>query len=180
MKPFLFLAGTVLALLPAGVGAAVADSSANGFTVKISMNIQAPPDDVYRRLVHNIGDWWSSSHTFSGDSHNLTMDERAPGCLCEKLSNGGSVRHLEVVNVAPGKTLVLNGGLGPLQSIAATGSLTFQLSTAPGGTRLDVTYAVGGYLAAGMNTLAGPVDSVLTEQITRLKNYVERGNPAPK
>jgi hypothetical protein len=40
-----------------------------------------------------------------------------------------------------------------------------------------VTYAVGGYLPAGMNTLATPVDSVLTAQVTRLKNYIERGDP---
>jgi hypothetical protein len=75
---------------------------------------------------------------------------------------------------------VLSGGLGPLQSMAATGSLSFQLAAAPGGTRLDVTYAVTGYLAAGMNSLAGPVDAVLMEQITRFKNYIEHGNPAPK
>jgi hypothetical protein len=37
---------------------------------------------------------------------------------------------------------------------------------------------VTGYLPAGMNTWAAPVDSVLTEQVTRLKNYVERGDPA--
>jgi hypothetical protein len=31
-----------------------------------------------------------------------------------------------------------------------------------------------------MNTWAAPVDSVLTEQFTRLKNYIERDSPAPK
>lgn len=170
----------LVALLPSIAAAAVADSSANGFTVKITVNIQAPPDDVYRKLVRNIGDWWSSSHTFSGDAHNLSLDDKAPGCLCERLPGGGSARHLEVVNVAPGKTLVLNGGMGPLQSLAATGSMTFQLSPATGGTKLDLTYAVAGYLPAGINVLAGPVDTVLTEQVTRLKNFVEQGNPAPK
>lgn len=72
----------------------------------------------------------------------------------------------------------MGGGLGPLQGIAASGSMTIQLSPAGGGTKLDVTYAVAGYLASGMNTLAAPVDSVLTSQFTRLKNYVERGDPA--
>ena len=37
---------------------------------------------------------------------------------------------MEVVNVDPGKTLVLSGALGPLQSMAATGSMTIQLSAA--------------------------------------------------
>jgi hypothetical protein len=39
---------------------------------------------------------------------------------------------------------------------------------------------VAGYLPAGMNTFAAPVDSVVAEQFTRLRNFVERGDPAPK
>jgi uncharacterized protein YndB with AHSA1/START domain len=162
----------------AGLAAAeVADSSASGFTVKATFSIQAAPDEVYRRLIH-IGEWWDSEHTFSGDAHNLSIEEKAGGCFCEKLPNGGSVRHLEVLFVAPGKTLRMGGGLGPLQGIAASGSMTIKLSPADGGTKLDITYAVAGYLASGMNTLAAPVDSVLTSQFTRLKNSVERGGPA--
>jgi len=87
---------------------------------------------------------------------------------------------MEVVFLAPGKTVRLIGGLGPLQSIAATGSMTMQLSAVDGGTKLEVTYAVTGYLPAGMNTWAAPVDSVLTEQFTRFKNYVEHGDPVGK
>jgi hypothetical protein len=74
----------------------------------------------------------------------------------------------------------MHGTLGPLQSIAANGSMQIQLSAADGGTKLEVTYAVSGYLAAGMNTWAAPVDSVLKEQFTRLKGYVEHGDPAAK
>ncbi len=74
----------------------VADASANGFTVKLTLNVRASPDDVYRKLVRNIGDWWDPSHTFSGNSHNLTIEERPAGCFCEKLPDGGGVRHMEV------------------------------------------------------------------------------------
>ena len=56
------------------IAAEVADSSASGFTVKTTLNIQAAPDEVYRRLIH-IGDWWDSEHTFSGDAHNLSIEE---------------------------------------------------------------------------------------------------------
>jgi len=156
--------------------AEVVDSSASGFTVKSVVAIQASPDAVYRQLIH-VGDWWDAEHTFSNDAHNLTIEERAGGCFCEKLPNGGSVRHLEVLFVAPGKVLRLGGGLGPLQGIATSGSMTIQLSPSSSGTKLEVTYAVGGYLPAGMNTLATPVDSVLTAQFTRLKNNIERGDP---
>jgi hypothetical protein len=86
---------------------------------------------------------------------------------------------MEVVFLSPGKKLVMVGGLGPLQSMATAGTMTFQLSPAEGGTRLEVTYTVAGYFPAGLNTLAAPVDSVLGQQFARLKNYMEKGNPAP-
>ena len=166
--------------VPALALAEVADSSASGFTVRINLTIQAPPDAVYRRLVRNIGDWWNPAHTYTGDSHNLTIEEKPMGCFCEKLPNNGGVRHMEVVNVAPGKTLVMSGALGPLQSMAAAATLTIQLSPVDGATRLAVTYAVSGYLPAGMNSWAGPVNEVLTGQFTRLKNYIEHDDPAPR
>lgn len=158
----------------------VVDSSGTGFTVKTTLNIQANPDAVYHTLIHNIGDWWSSEHSFSDNSHNLSIEEKVGGCFCEKLPSGGGVRHMEVVFLAPGKTVRLIGALGPLQSLATTGSMTMQLSAVDGGTKLEVTYAVAGYLPAGMNTLAATVDSVVAEQFTRFKNYVEHGDPVSK
>jgi uncharacterized protein YndB with AHSA1/START domain len=172
------LATAVFLLTPGWTRAEILNQSANGFTVKVTVNVHAAPDDVYRRLVRNVGDWWSSAHTFSGDAHYLTIDPKAMGCFCERLPNLGSVRHMEVVMAAPGEKLVMIGALGPLQSLAVTGSMTIQLSPAEGGTKLEVTYAVGGYIPAGMNTWAATVDRVLTEQFTRLKNYVEHGDPA--
>jgi uncharacterized protein YndB with AHSA1/START domain len=165
---------------PALASADVADSAANGFTVKVAVTIQATPQEVYARLVHNVGDWWNPMHTFSGDAHNLSIDDKPAGCFCEKLPNGGGVKHLEVVYADPGKKLVMSGALGPLQSLAATGSMTIQLSAAGAATKLAVQYTVTGYLAAGMSTWAAPVDSVITEQFTRLKSVVETGKPATK
>ena len=173
------LAALVFLLIPAAIRAAVADSSAAGFTVKITVNIQSTPDDVYRRLVHNVGDWWDPAHTFSGDAHALTIDNRAPGCFCERLPNLGTARHMEVVTAAPGEKLVMLGAMGPLQSLAVTGAMTFLLSPDAGGTKLVLTYAVGGYSPTGLNTWAAPVDAVLTEQLARLKNYVEHGTAGP-
>ena len=170
----------IFALAPGWATAAVTDASANGFTVKVTLRVQAPPDDVYRRIIRNVGDWWNPSHTFSGSSRNLSIEERAMGCFCEKLPNHGAVRHMEVLYFAPGERLKLSGALGPLQSMAAAGTMDIQLSASEGATKLDVTYAVTGYLPAGMNTWAAPVDSVITEQFTRLKNYAERGDPAAK
>lgn len=169
-----------LAICASAARAEVADSSSSGFTVKTTLNIQAAPEEVYRRIIHNVGDWWDPAHTYSGDAHNLSIDEKAMGCFCEKLPNSGVVRHMEVVALMPGKSIGFTGALGPLESIAAAGNMKIQLTPADGGAKLELTYAVTGYLPAGMNTWAAPVDSVLKEQMTRLKNYVEHGNPAPK
>jgi hypothetical protein len=174
------LAAIVLALAAGPAASDVIDSSANGFTIKAALHIKAAPHDVYRRLIRNIGDWWNPQHTFSGNSHNLSIDEKAMGCFCERLPNEGAVRHMEVIFLAPDKTLGMTGGLGPLQSMAAAGNMKIDLSPEEGGTKLDVMYAVTGYLPAGMNTWAAPVNSVLTEQFTRLKNYVEHGAPVSK
>jgi uncharacterized membrane protein len=85
---------------------------------------------------------------------------------------------MQVVFLSPGKVLGLTGALGPLQNIAATGNMQFAMSPVDGGTKLELTYAVTGYVPAGMNTWAAPVDGVLKEQLTRFKNYVEHGDPS--
>lgn len=167
-------------LVPALVRADVADSAANGFTVKLAIAIEAPPQEVYSRLVRNVGAWWDPTHTFSGDARNLSIDDKPIGCFCEKLPGGGGVRHLEVVYAEPGKRLVFSGGLGPLESMAATGRLTIQLAPAGAGTKLTAIYAVTGYVPAGINAWAPPVDVVLTQQFTRLKKFIENGKAAPK
>jgi uncharacterized protein YndB with AHSA1/START domain len=165
------------ALAPAMGLAEVADSAVNGFTIKIVTTINGSPADVYKKLVHNVGDWWNSQHTFSGDAHNLSIDEKPLGCFCEKLANGGAIRHLEVLYFVPGKILRLSGVLGPFQGLAAVGTLTFTFTPDKDATKLEVTYAVAGYYAQGVNSLAAPTDGMLSEQVKRLKNYVETGNP---
>ena len=163
----------------AAARAEVADSSTGGFTVKTTLQIKATPEEVYRRLLR-VGDWWSSSHSWSGDAHNLSIEERPGGCFCEKLPKGGGVRHMEVIYVDPGRLLRMTGALGPLQAMAATGTMSVELSAASGGTKLIVTYAVSGYFPGGMNTLAAPVDQVVGEQFTRLKSLIENGGAATK
>ena len=151
----------------------VKDSSVIGFTIEDTVMISADPDDVYHALVADIGSWWDSAHTFSGNANNLSLDDKAGGCFCEKLEHGGSVRHLEVVFAAPGKTLRMIGGLGPLQSMAVTGSMTWALNKANNGTTVTVTYSVGGYRPGGLQKLAPLVDTVMSEQLYRLKNFIE-------
>jgi hypothetical protein len=43
--------------------AEVADSGSSGFTIKMTLTIQASPEEVYRRLIR-VGDWWDPEHTY--------------------------------------------------------------------------------------------------------------------
>lgn len=158
--------------------AAVSDSSAYGFSVVESAHISAPPNKVYTSLI-TPSQWWSSKHTFSKDAGNLTLAATAGGCWCEKTANGGSVQHLVFVNVAPDKTLVMRGALGPLQGLGVDGAMTISLKATPDGTDLSLTYNVGGYLKGDLASWATPVDTVLGEQVARLKSYIETGTPEP-
>ena len=158
----------------------VADQAPNGFTVRVNTIIRgAAPEVVYDRLVHNVGDWWSPAHTYSNDAHNLSLDDKPMGCFCEKLPFGGGVRHAEVIAVMPNKLLVMSGALGPLQKFGATATWTILLEPMHKDTRVEMVYAVGGYLPDGLNTWAEPVNKVLTEQLARLRSYVETGSPVP-
>jgi hypothetical protein len=146
---------------------AVLGSNANGFTVREEVEFAGPPASAWKRLI-DVATWWNPQHTYSGRSSNLTLTLRPGGCWCEKLANGGFVRHLEVVLVIPEKTLRLTGGLGPLQGMGATGALTFTLRGAsPTATKVIAEYSVVGYSGEGLASIAGAVDQVLGEQLQR-------------
>jgi len=169
-------AAAVISVLTGAARAEVVDAQAGGFEVRQSLHIAASPDQVYAALLQ-IGRWWDSAHTFSGDAAHLTLEPSAGGCFCESLPGGGSAAHMRVVLAQPGKALRLEGVLGPLQALGDTGHLTWRLAPKDGGTDLVQTYDVGGYAPGGLNPLAVPVDRVLGEQAARLKRWVETGKP---
>jgi uncharacterized protein YndB with AHSA1/START domain len=141
--------------------------------VKIVRHVAAPPAKVFSTAIA-VGTWWSADHSYSGVAANITIDPRPGGCWCEKLLNGGGVKHMEVVFVDPGKLLRFTGGLGPMQAMAATGSFTWEFKAAGDGTDLTWTYAVTGYQPGGFQQLAPVVDGVLASQLTNLKTVAER------
>jgi len=168
----------VLAMSAAGpVAAEVISVAGNGFELRETAHIAAAPDQVYAALVLPAN-WWSSAHTFSGSAANLKLDARAGGCWCENLPGGGSVEHLHVVFVAPGKTLRLRGALGPFQGLPVDGVMTWSVKGAADGTDVSFTYSVGGYAKTGFDELSKAADRVLDEAIGRLKKSIE-GTAAP-
>ena len=152
------------------------DSAANGFTVRNVAVIAAHPSRVYNAALESVGRWWNPAHSYSKNAANLTLEARPGGCLCERLPNGG-VTHLTVVYTAAQQEIRFTGGLGPLQRTGIAGSMIWKLTESAGTTQFEWTYTVGGYMPGGLAAIAPAVDSVLADQLQRLKRFVETGRP---
>ena len=148
-----------------------------GFVSEHELHIVATPDRAFEALIDEVGAWWDPAHTYWGDSSRLTFECGFDLALCEDSEDGeGFARHMTVDSLRPGKSLVLSGGLGPLQPLGVAASMSFHLEATERGTRLDYRYIVNG---RGVEQWAEPVDRVQGGQLARLKRYVETGNPEP-
>ncbi len=172
----LFVLANVTVLEAGSAVAEVADAEAGGFTTVNEAIIEAPRDVVWRSAIEEIGRWWSSAHTISGDASRLSIDARPQGCFCEYLGEDAGVVHLSVTMVNPMVLLRLTGGLGPLGLMGVDGNMTWEFSDADGATAVRFTYAVGGYRPGGLDSIAAPVDGVIGEALRRLKAHVEKGD----
>lgn len=165
MKRFMLaIAMMFCAALPAH--GEVVSSAPNGFISRHVVTVPLAPAAAYDRFVR-VGDWWDSAHTYSGDAHNLTLTPRLHGAWVERLADGGFVEHMRVLYAQRGKMLRLDGGLGPLQTMPARSVMTVAFAAEGAGTKVTVTYAVGGYFSDGTAQLAPGVDMVLGQAMAR-------------
>jgi uncharacterized protein YndB with AHSA1/START domain len=171
------LGALALVMLSAAPAQSAPQVIPNGFLVKLEVSVNAPAAKVYDALIGQIGSWWDSEHTYSGDAKNLSIDARPGGCFCEKLPNGGGIEHARVIYVAPREILRLSGALGPLQASGVAGTLTWKLTNGTDNTRLQLSYSVGGFIDGGFEKIAPAVESVLRVQLDRLKQFAETGKP---
>lgn len=170
------LSALLLLLATPAARSEVVASAAHGFQLRHEAAVSADPETVFAGFSE-IREWWNPAHSFSGDAENLSLDPRPRGCFCEVLEDGGGVVHLTVVQASPGKRLVLSGGLGPLQELPVTGTMTWSLAEAEGGgTDLAVSYGAVGFLDGGLEGWAGPVDGVIGEQFQRFVRWLETGS----
>lgn len=176
MKSILQFSALLLLLVVSRASAEVMDSSAGGFTTVNEVTISANRDAVWQSATKEIGLWWSSDHTISGDARRLSINAVPLGCFCETFGEGTGVVHMTVTMVNPGVVLRLTGGLGPLGLMGVDGNMTWEFETVEGGTKVKFTYAVGGYHPDGLDAIAGPVDYVIGEALTRLQSFAETGD----
>jgi uncharacterized protein YndB with AHSA1/START domain len=171
-----FALALVAHLILQRASAEVVDSAPGGFTLRETADVSLPPQAVWAALA-DVGRWWNPEHSYSGDSRNLSLDPVARGCFCEKLGMYGGVEHMTVTFAQPPKTLRLTGALGPLQEFALVGSMTIRIDPIAGGSKVTLTYVVGGYADKPLSEWAPLVDEVLGDQVRRLARYVNTGSP---
>ena len=188
MRNTVLIAASYL-LLASPAYAEVKTSSDTGFNIIHIATVQGSTDEIWKRLVAPK-DWWNKSHSWSGSTDGFYIDAQANGCFCElfqekgpdgKLKTVGSVEHMRVIFSQPGKVLRMQGGLGPLQSEAVTGTLTVAMEPSKDGqeTKISFSYVVGGYMRYKVSEIAPAVDNVLGDQFRRLlKPYAPVSNDA--
>ncbi len=166
------------------VAAKVVKADDGGFVTRDTAVVEATPKEVWLALI-SPGKWWNSAHTWSGDSANMMIRPQAGGCFCERIPENpdpekitleGSVEHMRVIQAFPEKVLRMSGGLGPLQSEAATGTLTIVMGEREeGGTQIVWEYVVGGYMRYEVPVIAKAVDGVMSQQLQGLVTLLGGG-----
>ncbi|AVJ56244.1 activator of HSP90 ATPase [Idiomarina sp. OT37-5b] len=146
----------------------VLSSSEYGFQIKIEESFNGSAADGYTRFVDEINQWWLNDHTWFGDAGKLSIDATAGGCFCE-LKGDQQALHMQVSYVDPGKALRLTGGLGPLQSLGMSGTMTITFAD----NKATLDYIVGGYPTTDFTKLAPIVDGVLKQQLASFARVSE-------
>lgn len=159
----------------AWAGAAQAEVSETwdgGFLIENHAITQASPEVAWTALGQ-VGRWWSSDHSYSGDASNMTLEMKPGGCWCEAMPGGG-VEHGRVIMAIPSqRTLRLEAALGPLQAAGVTGILTWEIRpTDTGGSEIVQTYVVTGG-KPGFEAAAAAVNYVIGEQLESLRAYLD-------
>ena len=158
--------------------AAVTSVSPSAFLVTHRVETAAAPASLFD-AISQPAKWWSPEHTWSGNASNLRMRVGLGGCFCE-VWDRNLVEHARIITAMPPKLLRLEGALGPLQQMAVTAVLDFNIAARDGGSTLIVTYRVRGTPDAALDKIAPAVDKVLGEQVQRLAAFVAPTAPAAK
>lgn len=158
--------------------AEIVSAAPTGFRLRQIVEAPGVPPPTVWAALSDIGKWWDPEHTYSGDARNLSLDPVPRGCFCEKLSLYAGIEHAHVVYAQPAKMLRMSGALGPLQEFGVAGSLTWQIEAAGGGSRITLSYNVGGFADRPLSDWAPVVDEVLATQVKRLARFAATGNPA--
>jgi hypothetical protein len=173
----LLASGISLSLLAAPATADVVAVAAGSFVTRDSTEVFSVPVAIHLAFSSGIATWWDPVWTIAGTGEGLSIDLRPDGCFCETVADGRPHRHLTVVEVDRGRRIVMSGALGALAGLDAEGRLTWTFTEGSGRTRIEVQYEVTGDPSDRLDELAPAIDAVLSEQLQRLKRFIESGRP---
>ncbi|RZJ36327.1 MAG: ATPase [Brevundimonas sp.] len=165
------LAAAVLAFTAMPAAAEVIERSADHFVLRYEVGLETTPEDLYH-AIGEVGQWWDSAHTYSGDAANLTLPLQIGACFCERLADGTVFEHGRVTAADPETGVLLDAPLGPLKGKTTRADLGIGWSPANAGWTLVMTYVVRG---TGVGAWADGVDAVMGGQFSRFSHFVEYG-----
>ncbi len=177
VKAAAFATVAVLALsaFATAAPAEVIEKDADHFVLRYSMALETTPEDIYG-AIGDVGQWWDSAHTYSGDARNLTLPLEVGACFCEALADGKTFEHGRVVAADPETGVLLDAPLGPLKGKATTAQWSLGWSGIAGGWEMVMTYVVRG---PGLGAFAEGVDGVMQGQFSRWVRFAEYGPDVP-
>lgn len=173
LKSLLAACAFAASLIALPATAQVIERDADHFVLRYEIDLESPPEDMWTALGE-IGQWWNSAHTYSGDATNMTLVLEPGGCFCERLADGTAFEHGRVVEADPETGVLLDAPLGPLKGKTTLARWSIGWTGAPGGGgwRLVITYVVRG---EGVGAWADGVDGVMRGQYGRLTHFLHYG-----
>ena len=166
-------------LIPSALTAKVLAFNDHHFKIENQLQVNQPPAVAWKHFINDIDSWWPKDHTWWGVKSQLSLDDQAGGCFCERTDSatGHSAAHMQVSYVEKHSILRMTGGLGPLQEMGLYGALDWKFSaTDSNKTQITLTYTVNGY-SPGNEQLAPIVDKVQAQQLGRLASFINNQSP---
>lgn len=165
-----FTPALIAIALTATAQAEVVKSDASGFIIQHTATVAKDAETVFAAMTNDVGQWWSSAHTFSSDAGNMHIDQN---CFCERWDRN-LVVHLDTAMWLQNSSVTMEGGLGPLKGLGLDGTMIWSLSPADDdGTTISWKYYVNGFTDTDVVELAPVVDGVLAQQIEGLAAFLQ-------
>ena len=166
----IILAAAAILFAAAPARAEVVARNPDGFTLKFAGGARIDPADI-PGAFQALPQWWESSHTYTGDSKNLSLDLTPGGCWCEALPTNPRFDHGRTVSVAADR-IVFDAPFGPLRGKATKAELTVTWPEANGAREPTWVFVVEG---PGQGAMADAVDRVMRTGFQRWMHYLEYG-----
>ena len=175
LRSALFAASGLAACTLMTAHAEVTAASADGFQINLEKTSKLSMDDVFRK-IGNLPEWWSASHTYSGNAENLSLSKLEVGGVWVESSKGISVEHGRVIAVLEQETSRLvrfDAALGPLQELGVKGVLSVRITPETDIDTEDQSKVSFGYYVTGadfqsLDKWASTVEGVLATQLDNL------------